>query len=129
MILVDRSSSMWEGGAPTPWDQLKTAVLNVVQSLQAEVLFGFMSYTGQSGGQCPLLESAGSIALDNFIPIQTAYDAASTNPMNIDPFVKGETEGVKSKSFTLFDTDVMEVYDFFMEALESATEEDSDDEE
>ena len=43
------------------------------------------------------------------------------------PFVKGEKN--QSKSFTLYDTTHEEVYDFFMEALESAIEEDEETEE
>jgi len=40
------------------------------------------------------------------------------------PFVKGEKG--QSKSFTLYECSVEEVYEFFVEAIESATEEDDD---
>ena len=43
------------------------------------------------------------------------------------PFVKGEKG--KSKSFTLYETDVMEVYEFFIEALEAATDDEDEGEE
>jgi len=40
------------------------------------------------------------------------------------PFVKGEKG--QSKSFTLYDTTPDEVYEFFMEALESAVEDEDE---
>jgi len=42
------------------------------------------------------------------------------------PFTKGEKG--QSKSFTLYETTVDEVHGFFMEALESAVEEEEEDE-
>ena len=42
------------------------------------------------------------------------------------PFVKGQKN--QSKSFTLYETTPLEVYDFFVEALESAIDDDEEEE-
>jgi hypothetical protein len=63
MILVDRSSSMWENMF---WDPFRDGVLEVVQSLQADVRFGFATYTGQPAQTCPIdLQTLGTIDLNN----------------------------------------------------------------
>jgi hypothetical protein len=80
-ILVDRSSSMFEKSF---WVPLKNSVLEVVQKLEKEALFGFATYTGAAGGMCPDLSRV-SVASDNFAAIKAAYDAATM------PTYKGET--------------------------------------
>ncbi|XXX81342.1 vWA domain-containing protein [Sorangium sp. So ce134] len=77
MIVVDRSGSMYDSGY---WDPLKTAVLNVVESLQAKVRFGFLTFTGIAPDQCPLLSGTDVIALNSHADITAAYDEASMRP-------------------------------------------------
>jgi hypothetical protein len=81
MLLVDRSSSMFERGF---WEPLKSAVLEVVNALQNDIRFGFATYTGLHGGTCPDLMSV-PIAKGNFNAIQTAYQAVTV------PTFKAET--------------------------------------
>ncbi|HKU39949.1 MAG TPA: vWA domain-containing protein [Polyangiales bacterium] len=80
-ILVDRSSSMFERGL---WNPLKEGVLAVIDKLDAEIRFGFSTYTGQVG-QCPQLTTAVPLAKQNFDAIKRAYDAVTM------PQFKGET--------------------------------------
>ncbi|WP_237245449.1 MULTISPECIES: VWA domain-containing protein [Sorangium] len=77
MIVVDRSGSMYDSGF---WEPLKTAVLNVVESLQAKVRFGFLTFTGIAPDQCPLLAGTDVIALNSHADIAAAYEAASMRP-------------------------------------------------
>lgn len=81
-ILVDRSSSMFEQSL---WEPLKTGVLDVVDTLESEVRFGFAAYTGENGGMCPELNSLDAVALNNYEAIKEAYDALAP------PMYKGET--------------------------------------
>ncbi|WP_437971034.1 vWA domain-containing protein [Sorangium sp. So ce260] len=77
MIVVDRSGSMYDSGY---WAPLQTAVLNVVESLQAKVRFGFLTFTGIAPAQCPLLTGTDVIALDSHAAIAAAYEEASMRP-------------------------------------------------
>ncbi|AUX42216.1 hypothetical protein SOCE26_036430 [Sorangium cellulosum] len=77
MIVVDRSGSMYDSGF---WQPLQTAVLNVVQSLQDKVNFGFLTFTGVAPDQCPLLAGTDGFALGNYEAIAAAYEAASVKP-------------------------------------------------
>lgn len=81
-ILVDRSSSMFERSL---WDPLKAGVLAVVQQLQDQIRFGFTSYTGQAGMQCPQLTTVVPVADKNYDAIKSAYDAVAK------PTFKAET--------------------------------------
>lgn len=81
VILVDRSSSMFERGL---WGPLRDGVLAVVEQLQHDVLFGFVSYTGQAGGTCPDLSEVPT-ARDNYASIARTYGALAP------PSYKGET--------------------------------------
>jgi hypothetical protein len=97
LLLVDRSSSMWEGYAtsPTRWEPLKQALVGptgVVPALQAEVYFGFMAYTGQEGNPtCPVLNQV-PVALNNLDAIVSEYEVASIDPAQEQPrYTKGET--------------------------------------
>lgn len=81
-ILVDRSSSMFERSL---WDPLKAGVLAVVQQLEKEIRFGFSSYAGTAGTQCPELTTIVPIAELNYAAIKRAYDAIAK------PQLKGET--------------------------------------
>jgi uncharacterized protein YegL len=82
LIVVDRSSSMFERGL---WEPLKQGVLAIVQQLQADVLFGFTTYTGQAGGVCPDLSGGVGVEIDNYAAIRAAYEALAA------PTYKGET--------------------------------------
>jgi len=81
-ILVDRSSSMFDNGL---WDPLKQGVLAVVAELEDAVRFGFSSYTGAQGMQCPELTAVAPLAEGNSAAIARAYDAVTK------PQYKGET--------------------------------------
>jgi len=81
-ILVDRSSSMFEQKL---WEPLKAGVLEVVERLEADVSFGFSTYTGQQGGMCPELTTLDRIATNNYAAIKAAYDGLRP------PTYKGET--------------------------------------
>jgi hypothetical protein len=75
-ILVDRSGSMFEHNY---WSPLEDGVLAVIQQLESEIRFGFSSYTGQAGMQCPQLSTVVPIADRNYAAIKQAY-AAITKP-------------------------------------------------
>ncbi|MDP9150066.1 MAG: hypothetical protein M3O36_09020 [Myxococcota bacterium] len=102
-VLVDRSGSIFaqtstaDGGTTNAWDPLRTATLSVIQSLQAQVAFGFSAYTGinpnTTPGMCPILTpppSAAGVALTNYPSIATAYNALTQ------PMFKAETPAQKS---------------------------------
>ena len=102
MVLVDRSSSMFDQGFadfPNRWDPLKDALVGddgVVTNLQGGVRFGFSAYTHQSkngAGACPLIDVS-KIAVDNLDEIKKRYDAVSS-----DPIVPGE-DGSKGETPT-----------------------------
>jgi hypothetical protein len=81
-VLVDRSSSMFERSL---WMPLKDGVLAVIEQLQADVRFGFSSYTGAQGMQCPELTAVVPLAQSNYATIKRAYDAIAK------PTYKAET--------------------------------------
>jgi hypothetical protein len=81
-VLVDRSSSMFERSL---WTPLKDGVLAVIEQLQGDVRFGFSSYTGAQGMQCPELTTIVPLAENNYAAIKRTYDAIAK------PTFKGET--------------------------------------
>lgn len=81
-ILVDRSSSMFERNL---WAPLKDGVLAVIDQLDGEIRFGFSSYTGAQGMQCPQLTTVVPLAEMNHAAIKRAYDSIEK------PQFKGET--------------------------------------
>ena len=81
-ILVDRSSSMFEQNF---WEPLKAGVLQVVKQLEAEVNFGFSTYTGNRAAMCPELTTLDKIDINNYAAIKEAYDRLGK------PTYKGET--------------------------------------
>lgn len=88
LLLVDRSGTMFTPqGTPqtTPWDTLRDGVLPVVQELDAQVRFGMMAVTGESG-QCPLL--------DEVVPADQNYTAVSTKYTSLMRPTKGESPGM-----------------------------------
>jgi hypothetical protein len=71
-VLVDQSGSMFDSMA---WDPLRTSVLGVIQTLQAQVSFGFSAFSGIAGGaagNCPIMNSV-PVALNNYAMIQGLY--------------------------------------------------------
>jgi von Willebrand factor type A domain len=89
MVLVDRSSSMFDQGFadfPNRWDPLKEALVGddgVVTKLQGGVRFGFSAYTHQSkngAGSCPIMDVS-NFDVDNLKAIKTLYDTASSDPI------------------------------------------------
>jgi hypothetical protein len=76
-VLADRSGSEFSGSTPE-WVPLRTATLSVIQSLQAEVAFGFGAYTGinpnTTAGMCPILDEV-PVAVNNYSAISTEYNA------------------------------------------------------
>lgn len=76
-VLADRSGSEFSGSTPE-WAPLRTATLSVIQSLQAQVAFGFGAYTGinpnTTAGMCPILNEV-PVALNNYTAISTEYNA------------------------------------------------------
>jgi hypothetical protein len=57
----------------------------VIDQLDGEIRFGFSSYTGQAGQQCPQLTTVVPLAKQNYDAIKRAYDAVTM------PNFKGET--------------------------------------
>ena len=82
LLLVDNSSSMFEGMTPTPWNLLYSTLMaesGAIKSLQDKVRFGFTSYKGNTTTQanetdeaCAKLTSV-NYALNNFTAIDTEY--------------------------------------------------------
>lgn len=81
-VLVDRSGSMFRA-EPKPWEPLKAAVLETIQSLQAEIRFGFGAFTGEVNGMCPMFDSVNA-DFNNYAAIKTLYDS-------LEEPTKGET--------------------------------------
>jgi hypothetical protein len=84
VLLVDRSGSMFtclNSTAPNPcadrnnsaWTRLKDGILQVVESLQADVRFGFTAFNGVTGPSCPTLETVPP-ALNNHAAIAARYN-------------------------------------------------------
>ena len=71
-VLVDRSGSMFRA-EPKPWEPLKAAVLDTIQSLQAEIRFGFGAFTGEVN-DCPMFDSVNA-DFNNHAAIQGLYDS------------------------------------------------------
>lgn len=109
-VMVDRSGSMFDCLSTTntepscktqddtAWVKLKTATLSVINSLQADVRFGFASFTGtnpQSGGTCPMIDQVDP-ALNNYMAIKTKYDGLPFQPETTEPGKKFETPARQS---------------------------------
>jgi len=72
-VVVDRSGSVFVNDTTGIFFTLRTAVLQVIRDLQAEVRFGLGVFTGQAGVMCPALTNV-PIALNNYTAIATAYN-------------------------------------------------------
>jgi hypothetical protein len=92
-VLADRSGSEFSSPDAGAWFPLQTATLAVIQSLQAEVAFGFGAYTGinpnTTAGMCPILDEV-PIALNNYAAINTKYTSLGQ------PMFKAETPATLS---------------------------------
>jgi hypothetical protein len=84
VLLVDRSGSMFSclntaqsnpcaDKTNSAWTRFKDGILPVVQSLQADVRFGFTAFNGVSGPACPTLETVAP-ALNNYDAIAARYN-------------------------------------------------------
>jgi hypothetical protein len=105
-VMVDRSGSMFDcisttnqvepscaTPADTSWTKLKDATLMVIGSLQAQVRFGFASFTGTnpaSGGTCPMIDQVDP-ALNNSTAIATVYNGLAFQPNTTEVGKKFET--------------------------------------
>jgi hypothetical protein len=110
-VMVDRSGSMFdcistattrEPSCPMPqdtsWTKLKVATLTVIESLQAQVRFGFAAFTGTDparGGTCPMIDQVDP-ALNNAAPIKTLYDSLAFQPETTEQGKKFETPARQS---------------------------------
>ena len=110
-LMVDRSGSMFDcistagnvepsckTPTDTPWAKLKDAALSVVTSLQAQVRFGFASFTGtnpMSGGMCPIINKVAP-ALNNATAISTLYNSLPFQPETTEVGKKFETPARQS---------------------------------
>jgi len=78
LLLVDQSGSMnADFGTSDRWQTLRTALMakgtGIVDTLQGQVRFGLTLYSGRDGAApCPALTNVAP-ALNNFMPIDTAY--------------------------------------------------------
>jgi len=110
-VMVDRSGSMFdcistttqqEPSCKTPddtaWVKLKSAALEVIGSLQAEVRFGFASFTGTnpaSGGKCPIIDQVDP-DFNNQAKIKALYDSLPFQPETTESVKKFETPARQS---------------------------------
>jgi hypothetical protein len=76
-VLVDQSGSIYD---LQQWVPLRDAVLPVIQSLQADVRFGFGTYTGTQAA-CTGLSDMGTIGLNNYDAIAAYYNGLPTTSL------------------------------------------------
>lgn len=82
-VLVDRSGSVFDSMV---WAPLRTGVLGVIQSTQAEIRYGFAAFAGLAGQICPDFVPAPTIALNNYDAIAQLY-----NSLDRTSYAKAET--------------------------------------
>lgn len=88
LIIVDRSSSQWDGEPNHTWEPMKQGLLDVVEQVQGDMRIGVVTYTGRNGGTCPDLSPGVDeigFALNNLDAVRTAINAVDR------PDYKGET--------------------------------------
>jgi hypothetical protein len=88
LIVVDRSSSQWDGEPNHNWEPVKAGLIDVISKVQDKINIGLVTYTGQNGGTCPdLVPPLASVtfAKGNLGPIRAALEAIQK------PNFKGET--------------------------------------
>jgi hypothetical protein len=73
MVLVDRSSSMWDSYF---WDPLRDAMLEVIEVYQDDIRFGLATFTGETAVTCPVdFESVGTIGTGQYTNIHDFWVA------------------------------------------------------
>jgi hypothetical protein len=116
-LLVDRSGSMFhclsgnntgnvvcDDQTNTSWTHLKTAIEQVLPTLDSQVRFGFTTVWGTdpsgSGGMCPslkgMLTDNVSPALNNAAAIKKVYDGLAFPPVSTAPGMKFESPASES---------------------------------
>jgi hypothetical protein len=87
------ASNMMQNKNDTPWVKLREATLQVIQSLQAEVRFGFAAFTGtnpNSGGMCPIIDKVPP-NFGNYDAIAKVYNELAFQPETTESGKKFET--------------------------------------
>jgi hypothetical protein len=87
-VLVDQSGSEFTNATTGTFFTLRTAVLNVINNLQAQVRFGLGVFTGQATSMCPIWNTVAP-NINNYSAINTAYSALGQ------PQFKAETPAVQ----------------------------------
>lgn len=88
LLIVDRSSSQWDGEPNHNWEPVKRGLLDVIAQVQDDIQLGLVTYTGQNGGTCPDFSPAlaqVTFAKGNLTEIESALNAVQK------PNFKGET--------------------------------------
>jgi hypothetical protein len=88
LIVVDRSSSQWDGYPNHTWEPMKAGIIEVVRDVQQDIRVGVVTYTGQNGGACPdLYPAMNQVTFDknNLTAVETALASIDRPPY------KGET--------------------------------------
>jgi von Willebrand factor type A domain len=88
LIIVDRSSSQWDGYPNHTWEPMKQGILDVVSRVQSNIRVGLVTYTGQNGGTCPdLFPAMNQVTFDkgNLPAVQATLESLDRPPY------KGET--------------------------------------
>jgi hypothetical protein len=88
LIVVDRSSSQWDGEPNHNWEPVKAGLIDVISKVQDKINIGLVTYTGQNGGACPdMVPPLANVtfAKGNLDSIRSALEAIQK------PTFKGET--------------------------------------
>ena len=115
-VLVDQSGSEFTNATTGTFFTLRTAVLQVIQNLQATTRFGVGVFTGNQGSspkQCPIWTTVAP-ALNNYDMINTLYSGlgqpsfkAETPAVQVIPLIQQTlaADSVNGPKFILFATD------------------------
>jgi hypothetical protein len=112
-VLVDRSGSEFTNSTTGPFFTLRTAVLNVIMALQAQVRFGLGVFTGQNGVMCPIFTTVAT-DINNYTAINAAYSPlgqpgfkAETPAVQVIPMVKSilQSDTGTGQKYMMFVTD------------------------
>ncbi len=88
LVVVDRSSSQWDGYPNHTWEPVKNGLLEVIERVQGDMRIGIVTYTGQNGGTCPeMIPPVNQISFseNNYESIRAALESVDQ------PNYKGET--------------------------------------
>lgn len=112
-VLVDRSGTVFANDTTGIFFTLRTAVLEVVQRLQAEVRFGLGVFVGEAGKMCPIFDQVPA-ALNNHTALAALYNRlgrpqfkAETPAVHVLPMVKRSlmADTAPGDKYILFVTD------------------------